>query len=111
MIEETVRAHLESRCGVPVVLEDPESPPASYIRIEKAGSGRENHLNRATFAVQSYGGTLYAAAALNETAKGAMDALAELDEVAASRLESDYNFTDTATKRYRYQAVYEIFYY
>ena len=40
-----------------------------------------------------------------------LKALPELDAVSASRLNSDYNFTDTTTKRYRYQAVYDLVYF
>lgn len=40
-----------------------------------------------------------------------MEALAELDSVGACRLVRDYNFTDTESRRYRYQAVFEITYY
>ena len=45
-----------------------------------------------------------------ETLKAAMDSAADLDAVSASRLNSDYNFTDTAMKRYRYQAVFDFTY-
>ena len=41
----------------------------------------------------------------------AMLALPKLDRVAACRLERDYNFTDTETKKYRYQAVFAVTYY
>ncbi len=48
---------------------------------------------------------------LNEQTKTAVDSLIELTEIAKVRLNSDYNFTDTATKRYRYQAVYDLNHY
>ena len=48
------------------------------------------------------------AARLNEQAKAAMDALPARRGIGAARLETDYNFTDTATHRYRYQAVYRV---
>ena len=35
----------------------------------------------------------------------------ELDNVSKAKLNSDYNYTDTAKKRYRYQAVYEVIYF
>ena len=40
-----------------------------------------------------------------------MEDLADLDEVSACRLNSDYNFTDTTTKHYRYQAVFDLVFY
>ena len=36
---------------------------------------------------------------------------AALPEIGAVHLNSDYNFTDTAAKRYRYQAVFDVTYY
>ena len=40
-----------------------------------------------------------------------MDGITEKPEIAACRLNSDYNFTDTAKKKYRYQAVFDLVYY
>ena len=34
-----------------------------------------------------------------------------LDDVISCKLNSDYNYTDEETKRYRYQAVFDIRYY
>ena len=34
-----------------------------------------------------------------------------LDDVISCKLNSDYNYTDKETKRYRYQAVFDIRYY
>lgn len=47
---------------------------------------------------------------LNEEVKAAMDHLPEHPAVSAARLNSDYPFNDTTTKRRRYQAVYNITY-
>ena len=54
---------------------------------------------------------MLAAAELNERVKAAMDELADIDDVSACRLNSDYNFTDTTTKHYRYQAVFDLVFY
>lgn len=111
MIEEIVLAFLTERLAVPVSLEAPEKPEPPFVVLEKVGSRRNEHLYSATFAVQSYGNSMYEAAKLNERVKAAMDALPDLDEITRSQLNSDYNFTDTASKRYRYQAVYDITHY
>ena len=111
MIELTVKAHLDSVLSVTVYFEQPETAPESFVLIEKTGSGRTNKLNSSTFAFQSYAGSMYAAASLNEQVKAAVDSLVSLDEIASVSLNSDYNFTDTETKRYRYQAVYDIKHY
>lgn len=111
MIEKIVLNHLKAELApAKVSLEVPEGPPAEYVVLEKTGSRRQNHIDMATFAVQSCSTTLEKAAILNEKAKAAMDSLVQQPEVSASKLNSDYNFTDTRTKKYRYQAVYNIYY-
>ncbi len=111
MIEKTILDYLSDVLSVPVYLEVPEEPSDSFVLLEKTGSSRTNWVCAATMALQSYGPSLYDAAVLNETVKVAMDGAITLDVICAARLNSDYNFTDTATKRYRYQAVYDVTYY
>ena len=49
---------------------------------------------------------------MNEEIKAEMlDGLITLGDIARVELNSDYNFTDTATKTYRYQAVFDITHY
>lgn len=111
MIELIVLNYLKSVLDVPVYMEEPEEPEGSYVVLEKTGSYTENHINTATIAVQSYGESLYQAASLNVTVKRALDNMIELDSVGSVQPNSDYNFTDPETKRYRYQCVYSIVYY
>ena len=107
MIEITVREHLEDVVNAPVYLEIPEDAPVEYVTVEKTGSGRENHILAATLAIQSRADSMCEAAALNEKVKAAMDRIIENDEICSAKLNSDYNFTDVITKKYRYQAVYD----
>ena len=111
MIETTVLDYLRDRLGVPVTMEVPEGASGSFVVLEKTGSSRQNYIRRATLAVQSYAPTLLLAAQLDDRVIEAMLALPKLDRVAACRLERDYNFTDTETKKYRYQAVFAVTYY
>ena len=111
MIETTVLDYLRDRLGVPVTMEVPEGASGTFVVLEKTGSSRQNYIRRATLAVQSYAPTLLLAAQLDDAVIEAMLALPELDRVAACRLERDYNFTDTETKKYRYQAVFAVTYY
>ncbi len=110
MIETTVLNYLNSVLDVPVHMEKPDAEPAQYVLIEKTGSSKENFINSATIALQSYADSLYSAAALNEDVKKAMDNITILDKISSSQLNTDYNFTDTTKKKYRYQAVYDLFY-
>ena len=111
MIEITILNHLKSNLSVPVHLEKPNPVPNEYVLFEKIGSDRLNHLSASTFAFQSYSESMYGASALNELTKQTVDSLIELDDIASVRLNTDYNFTDTTTKKYRYQAVYDIKHY
>ena len=111
MVELTILNHLAAKLDVPVSLEKPDPAPTRFVLFEKTGSGRNNRLPNSTFAFQSYAETLYEAAKLNELVKQAVDSLVTLDEIGRVELSTDYNFTDTATKQYRYQAVYNISHY
>lgn len=110
MIEKIVLDYLNDTLDVPVYMEVPERPPQKFVLIEKTGSSTENYINSATLALQSYADSLYSAAVLNETVKGAMDNIIMIDSVSKSKLNTDYNFTDTSKKKYRYQAVYDLVY-
>lgn len=111
MIEAIIRDFLDSQIEAPVYLELPASIPDTYVSIERTGGGKTDHIKRATLAIQSYAPTMYGAAALNEIVKYAMEQAVTLDAVARARLDTDYNFTDQSTKKYRYQAVFDIIYY
>lgn len=111
MIEEIIVGFLTAR-GFTVYGEEPEHPPKTYAVIGRVGGGMENHISRALITVRSYAPTLLKAAKLNKQIKYAMlYELPELAQTAGVRLNSDYNNTDPETRRYRYQAVYEITYY
>lgn len=111
MIEKTVTDHLRTALPVPVYMEIPENPPDTFVLIEKTGSSRSNRVSRATLAVQSWAKRMADAAALNEAVKETMDNITDLDGISACRLNTDYNFTDTTTKHYRYQAVFDLVFY
>lgn len=91
--------------------EEPEDTKKEYVLIEKTGSGVENHVKRATLAIQSFSASLHSTAMLNEKVKKAMEHMIELDDVCKCELNSDYNYPDITRKRYRYQAVYDIVHY
>lgn len=110
IIESVVLSYLDHVLSVPVYAEKPEEPPLRYVLIEKTGGASENYIMRATIAIQSYAESMAEAAKLNEEVKTAMDDIIVLDSIGASQYNSDYNFTDTTKKQYRYQAVYELFY-
>lgn len=115
MIEIIVKRFLESKLSVPVLMEKPTDSPMEMVVLERTGGSETNHIPSAIMTVQSYGATMQNAAELNEEVKRWMldgvDGLITLNEIAKVILNSDYNYTDTTSKRYRYQAVYEITHY
>ena len=111
MIEVTILRYLSEHLDVPVYMEEPEDPPKSYVLIERTGSQETDCIETTTLALQSYGEMLYDAAALNMEVKTAIKNAVELPGVSAVYINSDYNFTDTETKRYRYQCVAVITHY
>ncbi len=110
MIEEIILDYLNDELSVPTFMEMPEEKPKRFILLEKTGGGSENFINSATIAIKSYAESLYEAAVLNEEVKKTMNNIVVLDSVSSVKLNSDYNYTDTAKKQYRYQAVYDLFY-
>ena len=111
MIEKVILDYLNETLNVPVEMEVPKNPPARYVVMEKTGSRRENLITSSTFLFRSYAPSLYKAAVLNEDVKAALDNAIVLDDIARAKLNSDYNYTDTAKKLYRYQCVYDFTHY
>lgn len=112
MIEKKLIEYLSDSMEVPVYAEEPDTSETAFLVIEKTGSSaQENCLFTSMIAVKSYGATLSEAARLNEETKTAMFDAASIPEVTEVILNSDYNFTDTRKKKYRYQAVFEITHY
>lgn len=110
IIEVYLIEYLTNELGVNVYGQEEDAEDDSYVVIEKLGSYVENFTRHATIALKSYGATLLESAKLNERVKNAMDDIIKKPEISFSKLNSDYNYTDTTTKKYRYQAVYDLVY-
>ena len=115
MIEQIVLEYLTEHIDVPVFMELPEVPsedfptmPERFILLEKVGGGLNDHIDSGSIAVQSYSlNSLYEAAALDEEMRNVMFGILARNDISEIRLASNYNHTDTRTKRYRYQSVFE----
>lgn len=111
MIETIIRNWiLQNVQSIGVYLEIPDSPGTEYYVIERTGSSRTDWIDSATIVVQSYAKSMHRAAVLNRMLKGIMDDMVTLPEVSSCKLNSDYNYTDTDTHQYRYQAVFDVTY-
>lgn len=115
MIETKIKEFLESKLSVPVLMEIPKNPASSFVIIEKTGGTQEEFINSSILTIQSYAPSLYEAALLNDEVKewilDGIKGLITLEDVTSVNLNSDYNFTDSSEKRYRYQALFEIVHY
>ena len=115
MIEKTIIEYLISAnidgVGDNVFVAVPVNPPAEYIVIERTGGSITNQIDGATVAIQSISkNSMLRAIEINEAVKSEMFLLPYSAHAFSVRLNSDYNFTNTETKEYRYQAVFEIRY-
>ena len=111
IIEAVVLKYLQGQGIKDVYCERPEVLPSEYVLIAKTGSSLTNHVNCALVAIQSISSkSLLAAAELNEKVKSLILKLPWAANVFSVKLNSDYNYTNTNTKEYRYQAVFEIYY-
>lgn len=111
MIEAIIRDYLLELLDVPVYIDVPADPPENYVVIERTGGSETEHIRSATIAVQSYGPRKTAAAELHEQVMSLLPDIADGVRVSACDLNAEYDYTDTQTKRYRYQAVFDLVYY
>ncbi|MBP5774591.1 MAG: hypothetical protein J6W36_02735 [Clostridiales bacterium] len=109
-IEEIVCNYLTLKLGVVAMPQKPKRPFTNKVFVERTG-GTGRFIKETTIAVQSYGEAMYEAATLNDRVIEAMNDATEVTEITNVELNSNYNFTDTTTKEYRYQAVFDIKHY
>ena len=111
MIEETIIAYLNANLSVPVGGEISDKHPLRYVVVQKKGGERENHIYTSLFQFDAYAESLAAAAALCKDVMAVVDEMTDLGEVCSCEYGGDFNATDTASKRYCYQAMYNITHY
>lgn len=112
MIEETVFNYLKYHLSVPVYTNEPEKKDPEYVVLEKTGGNITNKITESTIAIQCYGKTKYRACALMEEVITTMtDGLITLDDISEVVVNGSSDFTDTTTKRPRYQSIFIITHY
>jgi hypothetical protein len=94
-----------------VYMETPKNEPDEYILIEKTGGPQDDGITHATIAVQSLSAkSMLRVVEINEAVKAAMADLPDNTNVYGCSLNTDYNYTNTSTRMYRYQAVFVVDY-
>lgn len=112
MIETVILDYLNNaNLSAKVYMEQPKVKPEAFFILEKSGGGQTDHISESDFIVQSYAESLANAAHMNEEIKQAMLNAITLDDISRVELNSNYNYSDSATKQYRYQAVFVITHY
>ena len=111
LIEEFVVHYLDGELSVPVAGAVPSPMPVSFVTVERTGGSMTNQLRSATLAIQAWAGSIDAAANLCADVIDIMIGILEKSEISSCVLSASYNFTDTATKHCRYQAVFEVVHY
>lgn len=116
MIEELLFTYLNDEATVPWYAMRPpttgdhmETANASYGLFEKTNSTKTDHVVTSTFAFQSYAPTLLEAAQISAELRQLIEELPGITtEVSKAQLSGEYNFTNTADKQPRYQAVFTL---
>lgn len=112
MIETILKNFIDGNTDHTAYFEIPKNIPDTFFVIEKLSGSRDEQIDSAMMAVQTYSTSMYNTASLCETLNNTvLDKLADLPEITKVTLNSSYNHPDTAIKRYRYQSVFEIYYY
>lgn len=110
MIEKIVMDYLDDVMDDPAYMQEQDDEDRYYV-VLKVGSGNVNRIDSAMIEVQSYAPSRYQAAQMNYAMIEAMDNIVTLDAIGSCKKNSDYDYTDTTKKGYRYQALFEIVHY
>lgn len=113
MIEKTVIRYLRKKFSEEKVgYEPPKGMTDRFVTVEKTGSQQLTRgLYQSTIAVQSWGKSKQEAAELSERICTALREIPDEEDEVTSAYGADYDFTDTTTKKYRYQAVFTFTHY
>ena len=112
MIEVILRDYLlEELETVPVYLEYPQEVPEEFVLLKKIDAGHRDHIDAATFRIESRAHSLYHAAVLSEKVKDALFNAISLPSISSSMLGGERQGTDTSNNLYQYDLTYNFYYY
>lgn len=112
MIELDIKKFIEDEFEYPAFMERPQTAIDTFFVIEKISGSRDEQIDFARIAIQPYAPSMYQAASLCEQLNDEMlNNFVALPNITKVELNSSYNYTDTTTKKYRYQSIFEIYYY
>lgn len=111
MIEKIVLDYLNNALEYPTYTQEQNNGEKYFYLIQKVGSSVDNKIDTSMVAIQSYAPSRFEAAEMNYAMIEAMNDIIQMDEIGKCKKNSDYDYTDTSKKRYRYQALFEIVHY
>lgn len=112
MIEVTIKNAIETYTGISAYMEIPQEHPDTFAIIERVGGSQDEHISSAMISVQIYAPTMgYAAQSCDVITQALLYEGINDPVISAISLNAKYNATDTDTKKYRYQAIFDIAYY
>lgn len=112
MIELDIKNFIDDNLDYPAYMELPSNSPDTFYIIEKVGGSQDEHIDSATVAIQTYASSMYQAASLAESLIDSMlNDFVLLSNISKVELNSSYNYPDTRVKKYRYQSLFDIYYY
>lgn len=110
-IEEIVIRYLTGKgiAGGHVYAEVPETPPASYVLIQRSSGSISNQIRQLGLYTESRSRrSKLEAAQLHEEVIAAMRIIRDFTPLFRCDLNAEYDAAQTQTKEYRYQALWEI---
>ena len=112
MIELDIKNFIDENLDYPAYMELPPNPPDKFFVIEKVGGGQDEHIDTASITIQTYAPSMFLAASIAEELNDAMlNDFILLSNISKVELNSSYNYPDTRVKKYRYQSLFDIYYY
>lgn len=112
MIEKELITYFKSvMSDVPVGFEAPLKKPDKYVVFTMLDGGEINHIKAATISADCYAVSLLKAAELCEVVKTHMLDMIRLDSISGVYVGNVRSNTDTNTKTYCYECVFNFYYY
>ena len=108
-IEAAVIQYLSEKFpAIPVYGEVPENRPKTMLIVDRTGGSVTNLVKTTSIVVDSYGESKAAASVLNDAVIDTMFQAVSEEGFSNVSLNSTYSDADTASKEYRYGALFEI---
>lgn len=113
MIEATIIQYLTAQdlpgIGAHIYGETPaENIPENYVLIRRTGGSMANYIRQYNIYTETVGKDRLTTLQNHEAVVSAMLAIRDHTDIMSCRLNSDYDATNTRTKEYRYQALWQI---